>query len=477
MSDDTGPLFDNARSRRGPRKRGAERQAASAETSDPKVAEPPQVILLSDGSSVDKTANTSVVEPAQVIVLGEENSRDKAGTASSPWPGDRNPLTAAFLLTFVFGVFVEAFGGFIFIDHPNVSSLLAATGMLLYFAYGFLRPKSVRNTEQFADSLYFLGFILTLWALLLAMTNLVGGGAEITSRNIIEKFGIAITTTFVGMTLRILLIQMRSTASDQEEEARDSIAQYVIALNSEIAHALTEIKSFRVKAIEEAADAAHGFSVQMERIGASSGQAVTDSNAAILKSVQQVTARIAESMADIVRRLAALEVPTDIFAARFNTSADALSADIDQLRKSVSDNTGSFARSLSESVSSMGRVSGDIDALRKVISTAQQQLATAASISNESAGETQRFAHSATAAIDAMVRFQDVARQLATALLELNQRLQAQGNSHTQEISRLASDLKGAIAEARDGASQFSSTMASSARQLRDAIEDASDAK
>jgi len=134
------------------------------------------------------------------------------------------------------------------------SPALAVLAIFGYFIYGLWLPKSQRNTERFADSLYYLGFIFTLGALFVAMTPWFNNMGELTSRTIIEQFGIATATTFVGMTLRIILIQLRQTTTDQEEEARDAIAKYVRDLNREIRAALTEIAEFRGRAAKMAED-------------------------------------------------------------------------------------------------------------------------------------------------------------------------------------------------------------------------------
>jgi hypothetical protein len=198
-----------------------------------------------------------------------------------------------------------------------------------------MTPKTTRNTEKFADSLYYLGFILTLGALFLAMVPSFQS-TQITSEAIIEKFGIAILTTFIGMSLRIILLQLRHTTTDQEEEARESITQYVISLQREVEHTIDDVRRFRGAVEKDATTSAAEFGQQIREIAQTAGQAIRESNETMVLSIRQVAQQADQTIKEIVQHLAGLDLPTDIFAGRLKASADALSADVDALRTSTS---------------------------------------------------------------------------------------------------------------------------------------------
>jgi hypothetical protein len=198
-----------------------------------------------------------------------------------------------------------------------------------------MTPKTTRNTEKFADSLYYLGFILTLGALFLAMVPSFQS-TQITSEAIIEKFGIAILTTFIGMSLRIILLQLRHTTTDQEEEARESITQYVISLQREVEHTIDDVRRFRGAVEKDATTSAAEFGQQIREIAQTAGQAIRESNETMVLSIRQVAQQADQTVKEIVQHLASLDLPTDIFTGRLKASADALSADVDALRTSIS---------------------------------------------------------------------------------------------------------------------------------------------
>jgi hypothetical protein len=92
------------------------------------------------------------------------------------------------------------------------------TVMLVYLVFALRRQ--TRNTQRLADSVYFLGFLWTLYALI---DSLIRGGGGITADRIFTIFGYALVTTAVGMFIRLALIQFQRTVDDQLEDAQDDI--------------------------------------------------------------------------------------------------------------------------------------------------------------------------------------------------------------------------------------------------------------
>jgi hypothetical protein len=113
--------------------------------------------------------------------------------------------------------------------------------MLLYLGYGYYSPG--RNTAKLADSIYFLGFLWTLYALI---NEFVFRRASISNADSVYRvFGYALVTTAVGMFFRLTLLQFHETASDQMEEATDELDLRLEALTSEFTRAETQLSQWR----------------------------------------------------------------------------------------------------------------------------------------------------------------------------------------------------------------------------------------
>lgn len=75
---------------------------------------------------------------------------------------------------------------------------------------------------QIADSIYFMGFLWTLWALI---DSFVLRSRLDTSEEMFRAFGYALVTTAVGMFGRLAILQFKYTAVDQSQEAQESVEQ------------------------------------------------------------------------------------------------------------------------------------------------------------------------------------------------------------------------------------------------------------
>ncbi len=74
---------------------------------------------------------------------------------------------------------------------------------------------------QLADSVYFLGFLWTLWALIDSFVLKTDAAAS----SVFRTFGYALVTTSCGMFMRLAILQFRYTAMDQSLEAEVSVEE------------------------------------------------------------------------------------------------------------------------------------------------------------------------------------------------------------------------------------------------------------
>jgi methyl-accepting chemotaxis protein len=117
--------------------------------------------------------------------------------------------------------------------------------VVAYFFIGLLVSRKARNTEKFADGVYYMGFLFTLWSLFIAFAP-IGTTGDLSSEKIITQFGIALLTTVLGITFRLLLLQSQETFADQELEARESIAVGISRLNGELSEAVQGLVETRM---------------------------------------------------------------------------------------------------------------------------------------------------------------------------------------------------------------------------------------
>ena len=104
----------------------------------------------------------------------------------------------------------------------NVISMFAIMAFYIYFIYNNKNPSI--SKEQKADSCYYLGFILTLIAMIHTLITLDVDNIASLFHSVVKDFGLALVTTIVGLVFRIWWLQLESSnAFDGEETIREKL--------------------------------------------------------------------------------------------------------------------------------------------------------------------------------------------------------------------------------------------------------------
>ena len=104
----------------------------------------------------------------------------------------------------------------------NVLSMIAIMAFYIYFIYN--NENVSISKEQKADSCYYLGFILTLIAMINTLISLDVDNIDNIFNSVVRDFGLALVTTIVGLVARIIWLQLASSnAFDGEETIREKL--------------------------------------------------------------------------------------------------------------------------------------------------------------------------------------------------------------------------------------------------------------
>ena len=104
----------------------------------------------------------------------------------------------------------------------NVAVMIAVMAFYIFFIY---KNKNLSiSKEQKADSCYYLGFILTLIAMINTLITLDVENIGSIFNTVVRDFGLALVTTIVGLVARIIWLQLESSnAFDGEETIREKL--------------------------------------------------------------------------------------------------------------------------------------------------------------------------------------------------------------------------------------------------------------
>ena len=350
------------------------------------------------------------------------------------------------------------------------SPAAAVVSMLVYLAAGFAFRAQVKNTERFADSLYYQGFILTLFALLLALAG--NGAHKLTSEGIIAQFGLAVWTTFVGMTARIIIIQFMTTA-DSDEEVKESISRYVTELNREVKMALDLFRSFR----ETVLTAAERLTEESKKSRRQSDEAVTDAISVIASAAEKAVRQVDDAVETLTGRIVALEIPKEVVAEQIRAVAGVMRADLEQLRWDIGTGTTEYAKALKDNTAILLAAKSDLDLLKSSLTDANRIIADSFRATNESLSKTQVSLESSSKAAQGMERLGLIAEGAGIKLFQLTSALDAKAKSYADEVNRYraeiqsyTSELNRSAAAARAEAAGLSNAVIEGAQKLTEAV-------
>ena len=132
--------------------------------------------------------------------------------------------------------------------HPGLVALWSAS-VLFGYVLAIWRVGNLRiEPETTGDNCYYLGFVFTLTSL--AVTLYQMSGAEVgqdTLRDVISGFGIALSSTIVGIVLRVWLMRLRPDIVARDREARIELHTMVREFRIALADSTATIKAYSIE--------------------------------------------------------------------------------------------------------------------------------------------------------------------------------------------------------------------------------------
>lgn len=129
--------------------------------------------------------------------------------------------------------------------HQGLVTVVPVALMLTYAGIAWVTKRYRIREDKVGDNIYYLGFLYTLVSLSYALYAFRPDGSG--TADIITNFGIAITTTIVGLAGRVFFNQMREDVTEYEREARISLAEAANDMKAQLGDIATEMDVFKRK--------------------------------------------------------------------------------------------------------------------------------------------------------------------------------------------------------------------------------------
>lgn len=260
----------------------------------------------------------------------------------------RRELKEALRVHFILVFLVAATGSvaFVFWSAAWLPAAWASLVMVVYGTYAYRRAPQVSQTSDFADSFYYLGFTLTLVALIVVLVSLSGAGEPGETINaVLPQFGFALSTTLVGLLGRTVFTMFRPEGEATEERAERELREAFDDFTRSLQQLTAEADSFQqrfsteletsVMSLKKTAD---GFHEIVEKT-ANEAKPLVEALSRASTDLQENSVKLDEAVSTLSGRVEesgeALEETTGSIKATLEGSADSVSGALRQVENEV----------------------------------------------------------------------------------------------------------------------------------------------
>ncbi|MEK1902855.1 MAG: hypothetical protein AAAB19_25155 [Rhizobium sp.] len=167
--------------------------------------------------------------------------------------------------------------------------------MAIYFLVSIALAGFRLHNEQAGDNLYYMGFLFTLSSLGVSLYLFAG---ETSIETIVRNFGIAVTSTIGGVTLRILFNQMRRDPIDIERSARHELAEMTRRVRTELDTSAREFSNYRRVSNQMLTEGFEEIGRQAEKNGEEIRKVIEAISKEAIMPIQEAAAKLSSIIED-----------------------------------------------------------------------------------------------------------------------------------------------------------------------------------
>lgn len=207
------------------------------------------------------------------------------GTSAHPMI-ESLPLLLAFLAGTIGGILLKLSGA-----HALISAGYAALVLVAYAATAYALTPLRIDSETIGDNSYYLGFLFTLTSLAVTLYFVVEAGPNQADLipEIISGFGVALSSTIVGVFLRVLMLQLKVDLDARERRARIELDEAARRFRTELGISLDKVKGFSTESLQQVRE-------REERMRKACDELMANMQAELLKSAAEFGPALRESV-------------------------------------------------------------------------------------------------------------------------------------------------------------------------------------
>ena len=262
-----------------------------------------------------------------------------------------------------------------FFNMPLLAVLLPLLCMIIYTWAGYIYSDDSPFMEQFADSVYYLGFLLTLVALVVSLYFYQSDTLE--TGLLTANFSLALITTIFGLAVRIFINNFQVDLGSVERQmmmevghaANEMIRKAkLISMQLDVSH--QETQSAIKKSVDAAAEGMQQTALTIDRYA----QTRSDE---LLQNTQRINQRVENIVKTFEQNMQNIKLPDEVFSDKLNPPIELLIQRLDDtqmLLKNLNEGQGEISQSTQEIIASMVRSVREIEMFSQSISVFNDRL-------------------------------------------------------------------------------------------------------
>jgi len=238
--------------------------------------------------------------------------------------------------------------------------LVPSLVVVFYATFIFRKGRNVLNLDQLGDSVYYLGFIITLVALIMALYDL---SENPNTQDIISKFSIALVTTVVGILIRVLFSQFEPSQEDISEMNERMLSDTALSLKTQLDVSIDTFKGFVDEVSRKTSETLEKNSIELSTFLKENSEEFATSSKKVIQNINSASNTLIQKSNSLDQALEGLNNTTE----NFNQNLSVLNSALTQSNpaKEIS-NLQDVINSMSDSMQSYAN---DFSKIRELVST------------------------------------------------------------------------------------------------------------
>ena len=271
-----------------------------------------------------------------------------------------------FFLFTILGIGSIVLVRFITLDSLIFQMTLPALVVLLYAVFVYSKGKNIINQDQLGDSVYYLGFILTLVALIFALYDM---SEDSTAEAIIPKFAIALTTTVVGIFIRVFMSQFTPAQQDVNEMSERMLSDTALSLKTQLDATTVTFKGFVDELSRKTSETLEKNSIELSTFLKENSEEFSQSSKNIIQNINNASDTLVKKSNSLKKTLENLNNTTE----NFSNSLSSLNSALTQ--SNPAEEISNLQNVISSMSSSMQSYANDFSKIKDLVSTDLKEIA------------------------------------------------------------------------------------------------------